>query len=134
MIYLASNSKARKKLLESLGLKFKVLPSNVKEKRSAKGLSYAELVKLNARKKAETASRRVKSGIIIAADTIMVQGSKIYGKPKDLKSARRMLKIISAKPQAVYTGIAVIKKGEGEDKMWQGTFQGAGGWRKPRTL
>ncbi|MCX5696284.1 MAG: Maf and M48 domain-containing protein [Candidatus Omnitrophica bacterium] len=116
-IYLASHSKARQKLLKSLGLKFKVLPARIKERRSAKGISYADLVKLNARQKAETASRKVKSGIIIAADTILVQDGKIYGKPKDLKSARRMLKTISAKPQTVYTGIAVIKKGEGREKI-----------------
>lgn len=113
-IYLASRSKARKKLLESLGLKFKVLPSDIKERRSAKGISYARLVKINARKKAEDVASRVKDGIIIAADTIMVQDKKIFGKPKDLKSAKRMLKAISAEPQQVYTGLAVLDKDSGK--------------------
>lgn len=109
-IYLASNSKARKQLLESLGLKFKVLSTRVRERRGAKGISYAELVRINARKKAEAAAAKVKDGVIIAADTIMVQGKKIFGKPKDLKSARRTLKLMSGKSQQVYTGLAVIKK------------------------
>ena len=115
-IYLASHSKARKKLLESLGLKFKVLPSEIKERRSAKGISYAKLVKLNAQEKAEEAAARIKNGIVIAADTIMVQDGKIFGKPKSLQDAKFMLKKISRKPQLVYTGIAVIKKEEGEGR------------------
>jgi len=113
MIYLASNSKARKELLKSLGVKFKVLPSAVKERRSARGISYANLVKLNARKKAEDAGRKVKSGVIIAADTIMVQGKRIFGKPKSLKDAEIMLKTTFAKPQAVYTGLVVLDKDSG---------------------
>jgi len=112
-IYLASNSKARKELLKSLGLKFKIVPSEAKERRSAKGISYANLVKLNARKKALDAGRKVKSGIIIAADTIMVQGRRIFGKPKSLKDAKSMLKTTSAKPQVVYTGLAVLDKDSG---------------------
>jgi MAF protein len=109
-IYLASGSKARKKLLEAFGLKFKVLSSRAKEKRKTGGLSYANLVKLNALSKAKGIAGRVKSGIIIAADTIMVQDKKIFGKPRDLKHAKNMLKKISRKPQWVYTGVAVIDK------------------------
>jgi MAF protein len=107
-IYLASRSKARLALLKALGLRVKVLPADVKEERICKGLSYPALVKNNALKKARHVSQKVKSGIIIAADTITVQGRRIFGKPKDLKDAKKMLKRLARKPQAVYTGIAVI--------------------------
>ncbi|MDD5027518.1 MAG: Maf and M48 domain-containing protein [Candidatus Omnitrophica bacterium] len=117
MIYLASKSKARRKLLEAIGLKFKVLFPRAKEKRMARGISCARLVKINAENKARDASLRVKNGIIIAADTIMAQGGKIFGKPKDLKGARRMLKSMSCRPQQVYTGIAVISKEKGRVKI-----------------
>lgn len=109
-IYLASDSKARKKLLRILGLKFKVLPSRIKEKKRKKNLSYAKLVETNALEKAKNVSRRVKSGIVIAADTIVVQDKRVFGKPKDLKGAKKMLKRLSQKPQWLYTGIAVIDK------------------------
>lgn len=109
-IYLASDSKARKKLLRILGFKFKVLPSRIKEKKRKNNLSYAKLVETNALEKAKNVSHRVKSGIIIAADTIVVQGEKVFGKPRDLKDAKRMLKRLSQKPQWLYTGIAVIDK------------------------
>jgi len=110
-IYLASGSKARKKLLEGFGLKFKVLPSRIRERRSARGGSYAGLVKANALDKARSAASIVKDGVIIAADTIVVSKGKIFGKPKNLKDARRMLKKLSSKPHQLYSGLAVIDKG-----------------------
>jgi len=109
-IYLASDSKARKKLFEIFGLKFKVLPARIKEERRVGQLSYAKLVKRNAFEKAKQAAEKVKRGIIIAADTIVVQDKKIFGKPRDLKDARVMLKKLSRKPQWLYTGIAIIDK------------------------
>ncbi len=108
-IYLASDSRARKKLLDIFGLKFKVISSRVKEE-IRPGLSYAAMVKRNALAKANNVAARVKSGVVIAADTIVVQDKKIFGKPKDLKDAHRMLKRISRKPQWLYTGVAIIDK------------------------
>ena len=107
---MASKSKARRELLKLFGLKFKVLPAKVKEDRESMSSSYAELVKRNALRKAKDAAKRVKSGVIIGADTITMQGGRIFGKPKDLKDARKMLKQLSQKPQWVYTGLAVIDK------------------------
>ena len=109
-IYLASKSKARQELLKKLGLKFKVLSVKTKEKRKRGNISFSELVKRNALDKAEKAAKKVKEGIIIGADTICVQGKRIFGKPKNLKHARLMLKKLSSQPQSLYTGLAVIKK------------------------
>lgn len=107
---MASGSKARKKLLESIGLKFKVIRTNVKEIRKSPVKTYPELVQANALNKALEASRRVKSGVIIGADTIVVENNQVCGKPRDLDDARRMLKRLVDKPQWVYTGLAVIDK------------------------
>ena len=65
-IYLASDSRARRELLKKCGLKFKVLPSRVRERRSTGNLSYAGLVKKNALDKAFDVAGRIKSGIVIA--------------------------------------------------------------------
>jgi len=115
-IYLASDSKARRDLLSIFGLSFKVIPSKIKEKRRP-GLSYAALVKINALEKAKNVAHRVKSGIIIGADTIVVQNKEIFGKPKDLKDAQRMLKRLSGKTQWLYTGVAVIDKDKNKTKL-----------------
>jgi len=111
-IYLASHSKARKELLRKLGIRFRVLTAaGVKEKRALTNGSYADLVKANALRKAEAVAKKINSGIVIGADTVSVWGNKIFGKPKNLKQARIMLKKFSRKPQVVYTGLAVIDKG-----------------------
>jgi len=115
-IYLASDSKARKKLLRILGIKFRVLPSKVVQEK-IRDASFPELVKSNALIKAKAAAARIKSGIVIGADTIAVQDGKVYGKPKDLKEARIMLKKLSLAPQLLYTGIAVIDKDNNKIKL-----------------
>ncbi|MBU0548405.1 MAG: septum formation protein Maf [Candidatus Omnitrophica bacterium] len=116
-IYLASRSKARKKLLERFGLEFKVLPSKFKEKKAQGNASYAQLVKYNACNKAKDVAGRVKQGVIIAADTICVQDGRIFGKPRNIQDARNMLKKLSSRPQFIYTGLAVIEKGNHGEKL-----------------
>jgi len=109
-IYLASRSKARKHILESLGIKCKVIPADIKEDGHGERVSLGRLVKNNALAKARHAAKKVSSGIIIAADTISAQGRNLYGKPESIAGARRMLKRLSGRPQDVYTGIAVIDR------------------------
>lgn len=116
-IYLASDSKARKKLFKIFGLKFKVMRSGVREESRKKGLSYAALVKRNALRKAEAVALKIKNGIVIGADTIVVQSAKIYGKPKDLGDAVRTLKVFSGKSQYIYTGVAVVDKESGRKSV-----------------
>ncbi len=116
-IYLASKSKARKELLKKFGLKFEVFPAKVKEKKLRGNLSYPQMVMHNACNKAKDAASRVKSGVIIAADTICVQNGKIFGKPMNLRDARNMLKKLSSRPQRLYTGLAVIRKDKYGEKL-----------------
>ncbi len=106
-IILASKSKARKKLLKQIGLRFQVAASNAKESRLLKG-KCSDLVIKNALKKAEDIAKRFDSGIIIAADTVVLVGKKIIGKPKNTQDAFKILKVLSQKPQWVYTGLTVL--------------------------
>lgn len=106
-IILASRSKARQKLLKDIGIKFTVITSDVREKRLIK-TTCSDLVIENALAKAKDVAGKFSSGIVIAADTVVLVGKKIIGKPKNIKDAFRTLKLLSRKPQWVYTGIAVI--------------------------
>ncbi len=106
-IILASASKARQDLLRQIGLSFRVVKSGVKENVSSKN-GCADLVKANALKKARYAAKKNKTGVVIAADTLVRVGRRIIGKPKNKKEAIEILKFISKKPQWVYTGLAVI--------------------------
>lgn len=106
-VILASRSKARRKLLNDVGLKFTVRTSNVRESRLIR-TDCGDLVMKNAMAKALDVAGRTKTGIVIAADTVVLVGKRIIGKPKSIKEALRTLKLLSRKPQWVYTGIAVI--------------------------
>jgi septum formation protein len=71
-------------------------------------------VKYNALLKAREVASRVRSGIVIGADTVVYGGGKqIIGKPKDLKEARKILKRLFSRPHWVYTGVAVIEAKNG---------------------
>lgn len=107
-LVLASNSKARRDLLHQIGLKFSATGSSAREETVLGCGTPAEFVKRNALKKARYVAARTKSGVIIGADTVVIVGRRIIGKPKSIADAVRSLKILTRSPQWVYTGIAVI--------------------------
>lgn len=106
-IILASGSKARQKLLKQMGLKFTVAKSKIRECHILRGTA-SRIVMNNAAEKALDVARRYRSGVVIGADTVVLVGKKMIGKPRDLKDAHRTLKLLSNKPQWVYSGLAVI--------------------------
>ena len=106
-IILASQSKQRQRLLRQIGLRFITARSDAREDKRLKG-SCADLVIDNALRKAKDVAKRFDSGVVIAADTVVLAGRKIIGKPRNIEDAFRTLKLISQKPQWVYTGLAVI--------------------------
>lgn len=107
MIILASKSKARQEILKKLGIKFKVTSSRIKE-HDDDHANPSVLVKANALMKARCVASRLREGIVIGCDTVVEQKGRIFGKPKNLKEARSMLKKLTSNPHYVYTGIAVI--------------------------
>ncbi len=108
-IILASNSPQRKKLLKLFNLKFKVISSRAEEVTQIK-TNCADLVKHNAFIKADDVAKNLKEGIVIGSDSVVYlpKHNKIVGKPKDLKEAKRNLKLLFNEPHWVYTGVAVI--------------------------
>ncbi|MCX7984046.1 MAG: Maf family protein [Bacteroidetes bacterium] len=106
-LVLASQSPRRKKLLKQLGLRFRVMPAHIREVFN-KRYTPAENVEQLALKKALKVAKRVRKGIIIGADTIVVCNHHILGKPKSPTDAKRMLHLLSNKSHYVYTGIALV--------------------------
>ncbi len=106
-IILASGSKPRKKLLEQIGLKFKISVSRLPEDNVLKGRCSDFVIK-SALKKGRDVAKRFASGVVIAADTVVLVQDRIIGKPANMKEAVSSLKTLSHKPQWVYTGLAVI--------------------------
>ncbi len=106
---LASQSPRRKKLLKSIGLKFKVISPNIEEI-PLKGEKPHIYTKRVARDKARQVALKSKDSIIIAADTTVVINNKILNKPKDSRDAVRMLKMLSNKTHTVITAVCVINQ------------------------
>ena len=109
-IILASASPRRKELLEKIGLRFKVEPSNYEEDMLS-GLEPHELAQKISLEKAEAVASKHENAIVIAADTFIVFGGRILGKPHTEKEARKMLKTISGKSHSVITGFSIIDTG-----------------------
>ena len=106
-IILASNSKRRHEILALCGIKHKVVASNAVEYMTVSRLPE-QVAMINGRIKAEAVAKRFKSGYVIGADTVVLVGKEIIGKPKNAKHAKKMLKEMSGKTISVYTGLCVI--------------------------
>lgn len=111
-IILASASERRTKILEECGIDHKVVVSKVEEV-DGSNTSVLEAVRQNARIKAEDVASSEKDSIIIGADTLVVHGSDIIGKPADETAARQLLDKFSGDVVDVYTGLCVIDTSNG---------------------
>ncbi|MFC1938414.1 Maf family protein [Chloroflexota bacterium] len=110
-IILASASPRRKILLEKIGLIFEVEPSNYKEDIPLR-LEPHELARKLSLEKAKVVASKHNNSIVIAADTFIVFGGQILGKPHTGKDAREMLEAISGKDHSVITGFSIIDTGK----------------------
>lgn len=106
-IFLASQSPRRKDLLSRLGVDFTVIPANIDEQIPLE-TSPHKLVQEIAFRKACYVSNLLKDGLVIAADTIVVGGGQILGKPVDNEDAFRKLSLLSGKSHQVITGLCVF--------------------------
>jgi septum formation protein len=104
-LILASASPRRARILESLGLVFAVVPSDVDESLLA-GETPVAAVRRLARRKALVPKRRP-GQCVLAADTVVVLGARILGKPRDQAEAVSMLTGLSGRTHTVITGVAM---------------------------
>ncbi len=113
LVVLASQSKNRRELLESLKVNFTVIPSNIDEEKIISD-TLREKARILALLKARNVAKKT-SGIIVAADTFSVYAGKQYHKPKDLEDARKMMKELSGKKGCVLTGICIIDSSKSKE-------------------
>ncbi|HAZ14420.1 MAG: septum formation protein Maf [Bdellovibrionales bacterium GWA2_49_15] len=110
-LVLASQSPRRKELLSHLGIPFAVIVSDIDEDREApdpiqyvqdlaveKGEAVLELLRK---------SKKVENPLVISADTTVVLGKKIYGKPASRQEAGEMLLELSNRSHLVYTAVSI---------------------------
>lgn len=115
-LILASGSPRRRELLQRIGLHFEVIPSGVSE-RVERPLEPSQLVQQLAYRKALAVANSLKCGLIIGADTVVVQDGEVLGKPADAEEAKRMLTRLQGRTHAVYSGVAVVDAATGKHRV-----------------
>ena len=88
-----------------------MIPSEVAEVLDAG--PYPEAVARLALRKAGAVAARVRDGVVLGADTIVVIDGECLGKPADAEEARAMLRRLRGRDHLVITGVGVIEAPRG---------------------
>jgi septum formation protein len=107
-LILASNSPRRKELLAGLGVPFEVRVLQDIDEHYPENLPVNEVARYIAKEKADAYRRIVAPDeLIITADTVVIVGDEILGKPVDEADAIRMLRLLSGRTHQVTTGVCL---------------------------
>ena len=106
-LILASQSPRRKELLGLFHIPFEIRVADIDETMDPEKSPYDEVARVS-RAKAQAIPRE-EGDVVIAADTIVVCGGHVLGKPRDEADAVRMLSLLSGRDHQVMTGMTVIR-------------------------
>lgn len=109
-LFLASESPRRRELLGGIIKDFEVEAATVEEVAAFAAIGAERLAVENARLKAENVSERHPADWVLGADTIVVLGERIFGKPSDINEAREFLRMLSGREHKVLTGVCLINR------------------------
>jgi septum formation protein len=111
---LASASPRRRRILHFLSISFQVAkPHGIAEEMRTKE-PPARLVRRLALEKASIVSKRYPRKTVLGADTVVVLGERMFGKPRNRAEAFAMLKDLQGREHFVWTGVALVKRAERE--------------------
>lgn len=105
-LILASKSPRRREMFDSLGLEYEARVAGVDESYKGK-IAPSRLVEILSLRKAE-AVKADDEDIVIASDTVVALGNRIFGKPSDRHEAYEMMKALSGSVHKVYSGYAIV--------------------------
>ena len=106
-LILASGSPRRKELLGLFGIPFTIRAADIDETMDAAKAPFDEVARVSRLK--ALAVPREEEDIVIAADTIVVLGGTVLGKPHSREEAIKMLTALSGRDHQVMTGCTVIR-------------------------
>lgn len=123
-LILASGSPRRRELLDTLGLPYQVLVSDVEED-FPDDLNPESVPGLLAERKAKAILSLSPDSLVLAADTIVVAEGKILNKPANNQEAQEMLSMLSGKTHKVYTAFTLASafKVETQTDLAEVTFK-----------
>jgi septum formation protein len=108
-LILASRSPRRKELLKRMGLSFSVVAPGVQEERtSISGAAPDAPLRKLALDKAHSVAAQHPDALVLGADTVVVVGGDVLGKPDGPESARQMLRALSGRTHTVWSGVALV--------------------------
>lgn len=119
-LILASTSPRRSELFAARGLSFRTISPDVDEDDDS-GLPPDDLAVLLARRKSRAVASRLRSGLVVGADTVVALGNDSLGKPVDAEDARRILRRLSGSTHRVVTGFSVIDAADGAERFGRRT-------------
>ena len=106
-LILASASPRRRELLGLFGIPFEIRAADIDETMEPNGSPFDEVGRVSRLK--ALATERSGEDVVIAADTIVVLGSQILGKPHSPEEAKQMLRSLSGRDHQVMTGLTVLR-------------------------
>ncbi|HHW61455.1 MAG TPA: septum formation inhibitor Maf [Syntrophomonadaceae bacterium] len=115
-LILASASPRRKALLQQIGLSFSTVPASINEDICLSNQPQ-QLVQDLALRKARYVAADLEQGLVIGADTVVVQDQSIFGKPEDRQDAYVMLSKLNGRDHEVMTGLALVNAETGEKQL-----------------
>ncbi len=115
-ILLASGSPRRRQLLEMLRIPHRVVPPDVDET-PLPGETPPDYVRRLARAKAGAVAGTAPAAVVLAADTTVVLGGRLFGKPADPADAVAMLRSLQGRTHEVMTAVAVARGERIEDAL-----------------
>lgn len=107
-LILASASPRRRSLLETLGVSFDCDPAQVDETPHPREVARRYVERMARAKAGEVRTRHPTDRAVLAADTAVVCGSRIFGKPSNRDDALSMLQCLSGRRHQVLTAVCVL--------------------------
>lgn len=107
-LILASASPRRRQLLQQIGLDFRIVAPEVSEVILPTGDIATRVMEL-AYRKAQAVANQEPEGLVLGADTVVVLGDQVLGKPRSADEAFFMLKQLQGREHRVITGVALVE-------------------------
>jgi septum formation protein len=108
-LILASTSPRRRALLKQAGIPFTAVASAYREDMH-RHTNPVALVRELSQGKARAVARRFPRAVVLAADTVVVAGSRVLGKPRTRTEARDQLRILNGTTHTVLTGFTILER------------------------
>ena len=114
-LILASQSRARRMLLENAGLDFEAVPADIDERglQADSGLSApGQIASLLARQKALFISRQKPGRYVVGADQTLALGQRMFSKPAGRAQAAEQLGLLAGQTHELHSAVSVARDGE----------------------